>query len=77
MGNICIKDTRCVICKKYFVCTGVKCIKCNTYFDIHCLQEYMEVIMNTKCPKCKSDKSLFYCDEDGSISYKNKPPIKL
>ena len=41
MGNIFIKDTRCLICKKYFVCTGVKCIKCKTFFDIHCLQTYM------------------------------------
>lgn len=72
MGNIFIKDTRCLICKKKNLCTGVKCIKCKTFFDIYCLQEYMEIIMNTKCPKCKTDKSLFYCDEYGSLSYKQK-----
>ena len=33
--------------------------------------------MNTKCPKCKTDKTLFYCDEDGSLSYKNEQPIKF
>ena len=77
MGNIFIKDTKCLICKKYFVCTGVKCIKCKTFFDIYCLQTYMEIIMNTKCPKCKTDKCLFYCDEIGNLSYKNHQPIKF
>ena len=38
MGNILIKDTRCLMCKKYFVCRGVKCIKCKTFFDIQLLQ---------------------------------------
>jgi hypothetical protein len=78
MGNIFIKDTRCLMCKKYIYYNGIKCITCNSFYDKECFQSYNEFTdNNTKCPKCKLNNTLFQCDNNGSISYINEQVIKL
>jgi len=77
MGNLITKDTRCLMCKKYIDYNGIKCIKCKSYYDIDCIQSYNEVTHNSKCPNCEIIHMLFYCNNDGTISYLKNRPIKF
>ena len=86
MGNLITKDTRCLMCKKNIDYNGIICIKCKSFYDIDCIKSYnkieleveeVEVTPNTKCPYCKITNMLFYCNNDGNVSYLKNRPIKF